>query len=312
VEDSVDLALVRETARDFLSCPRGDAEIAGIGWTGLLVTEDRGGSGWRPVEATDIGAELGRARAATAWAGTVVVAGALDRWASTTDRERWLPGLLDGSSHGAVCVAGHAPIVGVPDVVVVCAPDGLHVVDGAVVETEPDLSAMDLEREVRRLATPLTVGPVVGGAAASRTVTALLRTLLAADAIGALSAARERLVEHLRTRVAFDQPLASFQALQHRLVDLLVLELRSQAIISRAAREAAAGDPAFPRTGAAAHAHVMGQVVQAVDECVQLSGGIGFTWEYPLHRELRRVLADAVLGGTARASRACVAEEGGW
>ena len=51
----------------------------------------------------------------------------------------------------------------------------------------------------------------------------------------------------------------------------------------------------------------------AIDECMQLSGGIGFTWEYPLHHELRRVFTtDAVLLGTARSSRALLAEVSGW
>jgi alkylation response protein AidB-like acyl-CoA dehydrogenase len=49
-----------------------------------------------------------------------------------------------------------------------------------------------------------------------------------------------------------------------------------------------------------------------VDECMQLSGGIGFTWEYPLHHELRRVFTNAQLLGTARSSRALLAEVSGW
>ena len=50
----------------------------------------------------------------------------------------------------------------------------------------------------------------------------------------------------------------------------------------------------------------------AVDECMQLSGGIGFTWEYPLHHELRRVFTNGYLLGTARSSRALLAERSGW
>jgi hypothetical protein len=45
---------------------------------------------------------------------------------------------------------------------------------------------------------------------------------------------------------------------------------------------------------------------------MQLSGGIGFTWEYPLHHELRRVFTNAYLLGTARTSRALLADKAGW
>jgi alkylation response protein AidB-like acyl-CoA dehydrogenase len=45
---------------------------------------------------------------------------------------------------------------------------------------------------------------------------------------------------------------------------------------------------------------------------MQLSGGIGFTWEYPLHYELRRVFTNSHLIGTARSSRALLAEVSGW
>jgi len=63
---------------------------------------------------------------------------------------------------------------------------------------------------------------------------------------------------------------------------------------------------------AAAHAFVAARATAAVDECMQLSGGIGFTWEYPLHHELRRVFTNAYLLGTARASRALLADKAGW
>src|SRR5687767_3422401 len=64
-DDDVDLDLLREAARDFLTgrvAQDSLKELAAMDWTGLLVEEDLGGSGWRPVETVVIGEELGRAR----------------------------------------------------------------------------------------------------------------------------------------------------------------------------------------------------------------------------------------------------------
>jgi alkylation response protein AidB-like acyl-CoA dehydrogenase len=122
-----------------------------------------------------------------------------------------------------------------------------------------------------------------------------------------------RLTAYLRDRIAFGVPIASFQAVQHRLVELLVFEVKARAAVMKAARAAVAGD--VQRTVAlstVAHAFVAAKATAAVDECMQLSGGIGFTWEYPLHHELRRVFTNAQVLGNARSSRALLAEVLGW
>jgi alkylation response protein AidB-like acyl-CoA dehydrogenase len=107
-------------------------------------------------------------------------------------------------------------------------------------------------------------------------------------------------------------PIASFQAIQHRLVELLVFEVKARAVVMRAARAIASADARAPVLTAAAHAFVAAKAAAAVDECMQLSGGIGFTWEYPLHHELRRVFTNGQLMGTARGSRQLLAEVSGW
>jgi alkylation response protein AidB-like acyl-CoA dehydrogenase len=96
------------------------------------------------------------------------------------------------------------------------------------------------------------------------------------------------------------------------LVDLLVLEAKARAIVMKAARALAADADDAPTLSAVAHAFVAAKAAAAVDECMQLSGGIGFTWEYPLHREMRRVFTNAYLLGTARSSRGLIADKAGW
>jgi alkylation response protein AidB-like acyl-CoA dehydrogenase len=80
----------------------------------------------------------------------------------------------------------------------------------------------------------------------------------------------------------------------------------------KAARAIACDDERATLLTAAAHAFVAANATACVDECMQLSGGIGFTWEYPLHHELRRVFTNSQVLGTARSSRELVAEVSGW
>ncbi|MBX5487823.1 MAG: acyl-CoA dehydrogenase family protein [Mycolicibacterium hassiacum] len=318
MDDDVDLELIRSSARDFLAA-RGDDDpvaalvgLAAMDWLGLLVDERHGGMGWRPVEACVIAEELGRAGDRSAWFGTALAAAAV---AAAPDevRERWLPGLLGGTT-----VAGFAP--GVPGgttvrmvggdharLVVTTGADGVRLVEaGEACERRPDTDALDVARPV--WCVDLSGAPVrlIGDADQARRLDAVARLLISADAVGALSGALARLVGYLKERVAFGAPIASFQAVQHRLVDLLVLEVKARAIIMKAARSGSSADALV------AHAFVAARTTAAIDECVQLSGGIGFTWEYPLHHEMRRAATDAVLCGTARDSRTRLAEVNGW
>src|SRR5690349_13025412 len=81
-EDSadVDLEVLRLSAREFLA-ERGEQgtvkDLAAMDWTGLLVDEELGGAGWRPVETCVVAEELGRAQDASAWFGTTMGAAAL-------------------------------------------------------------------------------------------------------------------------------------------------------------------------------------------------------------------------------------------
>jgi alkylation response protein AidB-like acyl-CoA dehydrogenase len=178
-----------------------------------------------------------------------------------------------------------------------------------------DPTSVDTTRAVRRVdlvdvvATPLTVDDVEP---ARPGLLDTARVLAAGELVGSLRAANERLCAYLTERVAFDAPVASFQAVQHRLVDLFLVEVRAGVAVEAAARALAGDAAAVPRASAVAHGYAAERIPAALDECVQLSGGIGFTWEYPLHHELRRAVTTGALAGTARESRARLAEIDGW
>ncbi|OMC29497.1 acyl-CoA dehydrogenase [Mycobacterium sp. GA-1841] len=318
--DDVDLEFLRDSAREFLT-GRGEkkslAELAGMDWTGLLVDESLGGTGWRPMEATVVAEELGRAGDRSTWLGAVITAAALST-APAEIRERWLATVLDGAAPSAVAQAGDTVRVAGADslrLLITLGSNGIQLFEMSdTVPRARDDELLDINRSAWRVELAGTAGVTIGGPQRAEQLLAVAKVLLSADSLGALSRTFERLVAYLKDRIAFGAPIASFQAVQHRLVDLLVLEAKARAVSMKAARALARADVTADAIAlsATAHAFVASKATAAVDECMQLSGGIGFTWEYPLHHEMRRTFTNGYLLGTARSSRADLAEKAGW
>ncbi|OBI92165.1 acyl-CoA dehydrogenase family protein [Mycobacterium sp. 1245805.9] len=314
----VDLDLLRASARQFLA-ERGERgtvkDLAAMDWTGLLVDEVMGGAGWRPVEACVVAEELGRAQDGSAWFGTTLGAAALACGPEEV-REQLLPGLLDGTVAAGFAVLDEPARVirgDAVDIVLLLGRNGIHLLrDLDRDRFELDADVLDVTRTVWRFDVTNAPSALIGSPERADQLVAVARLLVAADSVGGVSMTLERLTAYLKERVAFGAPIASFQAIQHRLVELLVFEVKARAVVMRAARAIASADERATLLTAAAHAFVAAKAATAVDECMQLSGGIGFTWEYPLHHELRRVFTNGHLIGTARSSRALVAEVSGW
>jgi alkylation response protein AidB-like acyl-CoA dehydrogenase len=120
---------------------------------------------------------------------------------------------------------------------------------------------------------------------------------LCAESLGAMEIAERDTLEYLRTRKQFGVPIGSFQALQHRMADLLLeVEQARSAVINAAA---AMDCERLPREKALAAAkYSIGRIgARVAEECIQLHGGIGMTWELPLsHYAKRLVMIDHQLG----------------
>src|SRR5437867_10764009 len=120
---------------------------------------------------------------------------------------------------------------------------------------------------------------------------------LCAEALGAMDVAKEATLEHLRTRKQFGVPIGSFQALQHRMADMLLeIEQARSAVINAAA--ALDGDRVTRERALAAAKVTIGRIGTLVaEESIQMHGGIGMTWELPLaHYAKRLVMIDHQLG----------------
>ncbi|MER5505467.1 acyl-CoA dehydrogenase family protein [Streptomyces sp. NPDC002766] len=134
---------------------------------------------------------------------------------------------------------------------------------------------------------------------------------LAAEQLGGAQAALDMTVAHVRDRTQFGRAIGGFQAVKHTCADMLLQVEAARSAVVRAVR--AAGSPeALAEAAAVAQAWCGEAFVSVAAECVQLHGGMGFTWEHDAHLYFRRAQSDAVLLGGAAHHRERLAGLLGW
>jgi len=121
---------------------------------------------------------------------------------------------------------------------------------------------------------------------------------LCAEAVGAMECARDATLEYLRTRRQFGAPLGSFQALQHRMADVLLEIEQARSAVINATAAVDHPDRVTRERALSAAKVTIGRIGTLVaEECIQLHGGIGMTWELPLaHYAKRLIMIDHQLG----------------
>jgi len=178
--------------------------------------------------------------------------------------------------------------------------------------TRTPLETLDLTRRHARIDLHDAPSHLVADRAeadALRTELAVLRRIaLAAEHVGMVGAMLEMTRTYLGQRHQFGRPLASFQAIKHRLADVLVDLERARSAMTYAAAVFDQDPFAAELPAAVASAVCTDAVIRVAHETVQLHGGIGFTWEHPAHYYLRRALGDEATFGPARDDRALVAK----
>ncbi|MQA95743.1 MAG: acyl-CoA dehydrogenase [Streptosporangiales bacterium] len=286
-----------------------------IGVAGLLIPESLGGAGATPGEAAVVLEELGRSCAPVPYLTSSVLATTLLLRSGTPAAEKLLADLASGASTAAVAVSlATSPydvkssgvtvtadgltgtVTGVAgaepaDVVLVPADGKIHAVTDFTVHTQVSLDQtrpiatieLDSARSTRIApdTEPLTY-------ALSRTA-----ALLASEQVGVAEWCFDTTLAYVKERKQFARPIGSYQAIKHRLADLWLDIAKARAT----ARNAAEDDP-DEITIAVAQAWTSPVTVHAAEECVQLHGGIGMTWEHPAHLYLKRAKADSIALGT--------------
>lgn len=308
------------------------ALATGIGAAGLLVPEELGGQGATHREAAVVMEELGRSVAPAPYLTSSVVATEtlLALGAQDGPAAELLAGLAEGRKVAVLAVPFSAASAGTPagsldamlgpiadaaaaDVLLVPTADGLHAVatDAPGVRVEP-LVPLDLTRPLATVTLTGATGTRLADAGASgRAVDRGLLAgagLLASEQLGLAEWCLTETVRHTRERHQFNRPVGSFQSLKHRMAQLWLEVVSARAAARNAADALATGSPDTPLAVAVAQAYCSKVAVHAAEECVQLHGGIGMTWEHPAHLYLKRAKADATAYGTAGRHRETVAE----
>ena len=191
-------------------------------------------------------------------------------------------------------------------------PQALYLVDMAAEGVgKAPVTSLDMTRQLCDLSFDDAPGMLIAsGPAASLAVDAALAAgagILAAEQTGLAQRCLDMTVAYVKERKQFARPVGSFQGLKHRLADLWVSITQARAASSYAAACLATGSADAKIAVALAKAYCSEVAVQAAQECVQMHGGIGFTWEHPAHLLLKRAKADSIAFGTADAHRAALA-----
>jgi alkylation response protein AidB-like acyl-CoA dehydrogenase len=310
---------------------------AELGWTAMLIPpEHEGGSvtGQPLVDLVVLAEELGRVLNPGPFVGCNVVADAIARFGTEIQRKEHLPRLARGEATAAFCLSGDgSPEPGAVEVRASRQGDQWHL-DGAtrfvqaahnaalllVVVSGPDgevrtllvprpndglservLTGLDLTRrfaEVRFDGVVVPAGAEVpGGWDVVERCLSLATVLQAAEDVGAADRVFEETVDYAKKRVQFGRTIGSFQAIKHRLADLLVELEAMRAAAYYAALALCDGLDDAAEAVATAGAYVGDAFARLCGESVQLHGGIGFTWEHDAHLFVRRAKVNQVLYG---------------
>jgi alkylation response protein AidB-like acyl-CoA dehydrogenase len=308
------------------------ATLVELGWTALLIDEHHGGLGLGMVDLVVVMEEMGRVVFPGPFLSSAVFATLAARALGLDDQ---LVALASGAARGTVALDeeghgdvvdrvrarasrktgrwllnGHKPIVldaGSADWMLVVArtQEGLGsflIEEPAAIEGLVEaVPTWDLTRKVARVelrdvpARP--VGPEGDHTALWRRVVDDTCVALCAELIGAMEAANSLAVEYAKTRVQFDRPIATFQVIKHKAADMLHRQELSRVGTHYAAWASEVDDPVRAEAAAMAKAYVPESANVVTGECIQIHGGVGFTWDCDAHLYYKRAKQNDLLLG---------------
>ncbi|TQM11376.1 acyl-CoA dehydrogenase family protein [Pseudonocardia kunmingensis] len=311
-----------------------------LGWPGLAVVEEHGGTGQGLIELALVAEEVGRAAARVPLLPTALVGRAVARggpaqlqaevlpalaagsaWASWAVAEPRSPWALDGV-HATARVDGDATVLhGVKTLVqdaggarwllVTALRDGAP--ESFLVDREaPGVSVrrqqvLDLTRAFYEVRLDGVRVPrerhLSGGATDVQRLLDDASVLRSAEALGVMDRMLELTVEYMKVRVQFGRPLGTFQAVKQKCATMAMLVHGTRAATYYAAMATDAGTTDAARAACVAASYSGAATGDVAGDSLQLHGGIGFTWEHDLHLYLRRAKVDGVLYGDAAVHR---------
>ncbi len=311
--------------------------VAEMGWLGTAVPEEYGGTGLGHLELVLIAQEVGRALAPIPFSSSVYLATeALLQFGSDEQKKQWLPGLcsgerigtfaaieklgdpeldeVDASFAGGKLSGEKVPVIDgdVANLAVILAKDGdghsLVLVDlaGSGVGRAP-LESFDPSRSQARLTFDGADAEVLGeagkGLVQAEALLDRAAVMMGFEQIGGAERALDVTREYTMGRYAFGRPIASFQALKHRMADMYA---KNQIALSNgyyAAWALSTGNEELALAACNVRVAASDAFVLAAEEMIQMHGGVGYTWEFDCHLFYRRAKLLGLALGSASAWR---------
>ncbi|MDH4126692.1 MAG: acyl-CoA dehydrogenase family protein [Gammaproteobacteria bacterium] len=309
-----------------------------LGWTALPFSEAEGGLDGGPIETMLLMQHFGRGLVVEPYLANIVLAGGvLRRLASDTQKSRWLAPIIAGELQAALAFAepqsrydigdigttatrdadgwlingskavvlngGNAELLIIPAVLdgvslfaVAADTDGVtrrrySTVDGA--------TAAEITLRNVRVDSGALLGTAGDGLATLEAVLDEAILAVCAEGVGIMQALTEKTVEYSKNRVQFGVPIGSFQALQHRMVDMFTATEQSYSLLLWATMASAAAADDAKRAVSAIKYQIGTAGKRVGQEAVQLHGGMGMSWEFDVGHYFKRLTVIGQLFGNA-------------
>lgn len=330
LSDSVDLTAMTKGAEAIDAIRRQlTPALSALGATSVLVPESQGGLGMGLLTLAVLADCVGRYAAPSN-----ALHSALAAWLVAESRDEtlcrsWLEPLMHGKAQAAFAL-NEEPGVWAPgewrcasnderamkynvidaeyaQLIIAGLRDGLLFIDASAAEiVPPDKENLDMTRRASKVRFAPGAGRLIDPKFSERLYDALL-VLTAADASAAGRRAYEMAVEYAKIREQFGRPIGSFQGLKHQLADMAVDIEPAQFLCWHAAHAWDQNATDSARSAALAKSHAADVAVKTARASLEAHGGIGYTWEYPLHLLLKRAMQDRIVLGASGALRKRVA-----
>ena len=268
-------------------------DLAELGVFALRTAESDGGLGLGFCEAVLVFEELGRrvAPGPLAWShlATRYVEGAADGTTRVGGIDR------RGAHADDPILVEHLDFI---DCLLVLDESGIHRVDPKQVKGEKIEIPLDALTPLHRVG-ELPAGERLGDSEEAERLRREGAALVAAQQLGIAEATLDMAVAYAKTREQFGRPIGSFQALKHMMADMFVRQEIARAAVYAAG--ATLDDPAvgsIPRAVSSAKIMASEAALQNAGTCIQIHGGMGYTWEVPAHYFLKRARVFECLFGT--------------
>jgi alkylation response protein AidB-like acyl-CoA dehydrogenase len=227
-------------------------------------------------------------------------------WAVTGDKLY----VIDGDTAGLLLAVARAP-----DGPGVFAVERGATGNGAAGLESARLDTLDLTRALASVTlreTPaVRVGAGRDAAAWLSEVRDLALAALAAEQLGGAARCLDMSVGYAKVREQFGRPIGSFQAIKHKCANLLLDVESGRSAVYHASEALAGGQPGAPLAAVLAYVHCSRAFTNAAKECIQIHGGIGYTWEHDAHLYLRRAKSSQLMFGPPARQRTRLAELAG-